>query len=115
MGRAGICRPVSFIWAWSGPKFFMAFAGTVAWSLKAAIVLILFHYLDDFLIFGRRGCNEGFHYRQIPFRWLRTSTFLWLDQNWRVLAHHPEEASTLPTCIRKDEKINAYNAPLVAN
>ena len=41
----------------SAPKIFTAFADAEAWSLKVTGVPLLFHYLDDFLIFGRLGSN----------------------------------------------------------
>ena len=76
----------------SAPKIFTAFADAVAWSLKAAGVPLLFHYLDDFLIFGRPGSDEGLRYRQIALQVLE-------DLNIPVAWPKLEGPSTLVTFL----------------
>ena len=40
-------------------KNFTTFADAVAWALNTAGVPLLYDYLDDLLMFGRTGSNEG--------------------------------------------------------
>ena len=72
-----LCLPFGLL---SAPKIFMAFADSVARSLKAAGVPLLFQYLDDFLNFGRPGPDEGLRYCQLVLQVLEdlNSPVAWL-------------------------------------